>query len=453
MPSIAPHRSRRSRGLLTLALAPLALLLSAGITVRAAQATPAEASAALSPDVTVIYLGSTSNWGAAGGVRAYSVGTTSCNIGNAPLAWCDSASCVGGTLQSNDHPVIAQNIYRLKDGRFSQIGMSWLKHGWLSTNSPDGACGSCVSPPGGGDQLGVGCTDTYGSGLNGGNGNPGTCAGGGDCRLGQRSAVNAATGDFPMPYANIGHPAEIDQRMQVEEADVNPALNAGAAYWVEGQYIAGDDGFAGNAFNNASYRSVTVGASPFNLSLTGSTIREKSAIDAWVVADPTVELLAVDIPASSPLERFEVARKVTNPAPGVWHFEYAVRNMNSDRSGRAFTVDFAGEAAITGAGFRDIDHHSGEPFSTADWDVAVTQATGTVTWTTSTFASDPDANALRFATLFNFWFDADSPNPIAHTLTLFKPGTPGEVTFWIDNTLFSDGFESEDTSQWSITVP
>ena len=41
----------------------------------------------------------------------------------------------------------------------------------MMTHSPDGACGSCVSPPGGGDQLGIGCTDTYGSGLNGGSGN------------------------------------------------------------------------------------------------------------------------------------------------------------------------------------------------------------------------------------------------------------------------------------------
>ena len=162
MPSIAPNRRRRRRGHLTLALAPLALLLPVGLVVRAAQAAPApsaspaprvDAPTAFAPDVTVIYLGSTSNWGAAGGVRAYSVGTTSCNIGNAPVAWCDSSGCAGG-LQNNDHPVIAQNIYRLKDGRFSQIGMSWLKHGWLSTNSPDGACGSCVSPPGGGDQLG-----------------------------------------------------------------------------------------------------------------------------------------------------------------------------------------------------------------------------------------------------------------------------------------------------------
>ena len=405
------------------------------------------------PDVTVISLGSTSNWGSANGVRAYSVGTTSCNIGGAPVAWCDAGTCLGGTLQANDHPVIAQNMYRLKDGRFSQIGMSWLKHGWLSTNSFDGNCGSCVIPPGGGDQLGVGCTDTYGSGLNGGSGNPGTCLGGSGCRLGQRSAVNATSGDFPMPYTNVAHPAEIDQRMQVLESDVDPALNAGAKFWVEGQYIAADDGAVNNAANNASYRRVTVGASPFNLSLTSSTVREKSALDAWVVEDPAVELLAVDIPGSDPLEHFEVARKVTNPSPGVWHYEYAIRNMNSDRSGRAFAVDFPNGTSITNVGFKDIDHHSGEPYSTADWTAAVDDPNAVVAWATTDFATDANANALRFATMFTFWFDADSEFPLSHTLTFFKPGSPADVVFWADNTIFVDGFESEDTTAWSLAFP
>ena len=77
MPSIPPRRRRR--GHLTLALAPLALLLPASLIAQA------DVPEAFSPDVTVIYLGSTSNWGAAGGVRAYSVGTTSCNIGNQPI--------------------------------------------------------------------------------------------------------------------------------------------------------------------------------------------------------------------------------------------------------------------------------------------------------------------------------------------------------------------------------
>lgn len=130
------------------------------------------ASAQVGPDVTVYSVSGFSNYGAVGGVRAYSLGTTSCNIGDRPVNWCDSPGGCSG-LQSNQHPVIAQSVYRLKEGRFEQIGMSWLKHGFLSTNSNAGSScvgpGSqqCTVPPRGGDELGIGCTDTYGSGLNG----------------------------------------------------------------------------------------------------------------------------------------------------------------------------------------------------------------------------------------------------------------------------------------------
>ncbi|MEO8277318.1 MAG: hypothetical protein ABI639_13980, partial [Thermoanaerobaculia bacterium] len=391
--------------------------------------------AAGGPDVTVFTLGSTTRWGQVGNIIGYSVGTTSCNIGTTPVAWCDAGTCLGGTLQSNDHPVIAQNMYRLKDGRFTQIGMSWLKHGWLSTNSggSNSGCGVgvCTIPPGGGDQLGVGCTDTYDSSLNGGSGNPGTCDSG-SCRLGQRSAVNATTGDFLMPYVNIAHPATIDQRLQVNVNDVDPGLaaNIGALYFVEGQYIGGDDGAAGNAFNNASYRPVTIGASPFNLSLAGSTVRLKSALYGWLANDPQpdpdpdpndgVVITNQDF-CVSPVERFEVGRKVTGPIAGVWHYEYAVHNMNSDHSAGSFSVDFPDGTAITNVGFHDVDSHSGEPYATTEWTSAVDAGTGTVSWTSETYATNNNANALRFATMYSFWFDATAPGSSAtHSIGLFK---------------------------------
>ncbi len=379
------------------------------------------------PDVTVINLPDITNWGASGGIRAYSVGTTSCNIGDKPVAWCDVGTCVGGTLQSNDHPVIAQGLYRLKDGRFSQIGLSWLKHGWLSTNSNNTACAgiNCIQPPGGGDQLGIGCTDTYGSGLNGGSGNPGTCLGGSNCRLGMRSEVNATSGDFPMPYTNIPHPSAIDQRIQVLETDVDPTLNAGSLYWFEGQYIAADDGFSGNAYNNTSYRKATVGASPFTFTFNGAvpTVREKTALHAWKAVDASVEITHSDF-CSAPVERFEVGRKVTVVDGDTWHYEYAVRNMNSDHAARRFAVSFPAATPITNVGFKDVDHHSGEAFATTDWTPTTDSGTGTVSWETETFAANNNANALRFATTFNFWFDADAPPETAqHEVSLFKPVT------------------------------
>ena len=112
-----------------------------------------------SPDVIVGALtGNPSNlqrWGSSNGIIAYSVGTTSCNIGDCWLNW------ISGTP---DHPVIGQNLFRLKDGRFEQIGQAWLKHGFTALQGT--VCGSCT-PSGTGARLGVGCSDPYDTGLNG----------------------------------------------------------------------------------------------------------------------------------------------------------------------------------------------------------------------------------------------------------------------------------------------
>lgn len=396
----------------------------------------AEEEGSVGPDVTVIYLPSVSHYtdSSAPGIHAYAVGTTSCNIGNQPLWWCDNTT---GYCDDDQHPVIGQNLYRLKEGRFEQIGMSWLKHGFLSLNTPDSACGNCQSPPHGGDQLGVGCTDAYGAGLNG------------NRPLGLRSEVNPTTGTYPFPETVVPSPLEIDQRIQVEEADLDPTLNPGAKYWVEGQYVAPDDAQEHNGLNNASYRQVLVLAG-YGLQTTGDTIREQAAIRAWQAEDPQVQILDVDVTGSRPLERFHAARRVTFNE-GNWHYEYVIHNLNSDRSARSFQIQLPTDSSITNVGFRDVDHHSGEPYTTTDWSIAVDEPQGTVEWFTDTFATDENANALRWGTMFSFWFDSDAaPDGLVHTLGLFKPGSPSEVNmpFASATSVFFDGFESGDTSAW-----
>ena len=153
----------------------------------------AQAAGASGPDVTVFAFTDIGSYGASGGFAGYALGTTSCNRGDAPLNWCDQGSGCAAGAGPKDHPVIAQNLYRLKSGRFEQIGMSWLKHGFTSLNQSSAGCTgsagqSCQSPPAGGNQLGVGCTDPYTASLNGSR------------PLGRRSEVNATTGVFPFPF-------------------------------------------------------------------------------------------------------------------------------------------------------------------------------------------------------------------------------------------------------------
>jgi hypothetical protein len=409
------------------------------------------ADAAVGPDVTVFSITDLGNSTVTDGFCGYSVGTRSCNRGDVPLNWCDQGSGCAPGAGSEDHPVIAQNLYRLKGGRFEQIGMSWLKHGFLSTNSTTAGCtgsagGSCAGAPFGSNQLGIGCTDPYGSSLNGSR------------PLGPRSEVDGTTAIFPFPYTSYpgtgsgGTYKNYDQRIKVPTAEMDPTQNPGALYWVEAQYFASDDAAAGNGLNNASHRPITVGGSPnFNIALAGSTIEKKPAIFEWPVFGAPVMLGRADVPGSI-LARFHVARRVVDMGGGIWHYEYAVHNLNVDRSARGFNVQFPVGTSFTNVGFKDIEYHSGEVYGTADW---VTSTTAdSISWSTDTFAVDANANALRFASMFNFWFDADQPPSLeastpVETIDLFKPGAPaGPIVVTGFNELLNEGFEGGNMDAW-----
>jgi hypothetical protein len=349
----------------------------------------------------------------AAGIYAYAVGTNACNAGDEPVNWIN-----GGT----QHPVIAQNFYRLKNGRFEQIGQSWLKHGFASTN---GACPTCEQPPLGGQQLGVHCSDAYGSGLNGGQG-----------YLGPRSEVNATTGAFLWPHGSPADTSVVGGRLQVHYPDVDPAQNAGARYFAEGHYVTADDAsfvnpdplydIHGNGLNNATWREINMsnpaaGSIPF----INNDHAMEPAIMAWQEIDSSVVLADADYLDQNVTGRFIVGAKVTNNGNGTWTYEYAVYNHNADRAGGSFSVPVPPGATVTNIGFHDVDSHSGEPYDLTDWGSAVSG--GAVTWTTQPYAQNVNANALRWGTLYNFRFTADvAPNADGSaTVGLFKPASQG----------------------------
>jgi hypothetical protein len=357
--------------------------------------------AAGGPDVIVGELVGTSNYGTQGTKAAFAVGTTSCNIGDAPLSWVSN---------TNNHPVISQNLYRLSNGRFQQIGQAWLKHGFCALQG--NVCSTCT-PGGNCAALFPGCSDPYSSGLNGD-----------QTGLGPKSEVNAFTGAFPYPWINNGSGSGVAfKRLQ---ADTSTLGTSGATYYVSSMYVQPEDAASGNALNNQSYRpaNVTFSGSQWNLSLTGTTQREKPAIQAWKDADAAVQIANFNVPGEG---RFIVAMKATSLGGGNWHYEYAIQNFNSDRSGQAFTIPFPAGTVISNIGFSDVDYHSGEPYSGTDW---TSSTTGTsVTWQTQTHATNPNANALRWDTIYNFWFDANAaPGAGSATITLFKPGSPASVS-------------------------
>ena len=383
------------------------------------------ASAGVGPDVVVSTIGSTfGEYGAVGSIGAYAVTTVSCNIGTTDAIWIDTGT------QPNRHPVIGTQLYRLKSvagaTRFEQIGMSWLKHGFCAADAPNctnlGPPGSAYAGNGSCDWLGLFATDTYGDSLNASQ--PG---------CGPRSEVNPWTGVYPFPYILGGGASgnAIYKRLQVNNSDLDPAQNSGATYWGEVVYICTDEPDV-HKYNNYSVRSTTVGGlsgGQYNLSFGGSTIPMKSALEQWATVDPGVSIKYADIAGDG---RIYLGTKVTNLGVGQYHYEYALFNMNSDRGAQALSVPLSSGAILNNVGFHDVDYHSGEPYALTDWSANVVP-NSSVTWSTQTFAANPNANALRWSTTYNYRFDSNAaPQQGQVTVTLFKPGTPTTITFNTD---------------------
>ena len=358
------------------------------------------------------------------------VGTVSCNNGDQPIDW--------HPLPNTNHPVIPQNLYRMSGGgdhteRFEQIGQSWMKHAFFALE--EFICGTCnTSPPCvTGDQLCPGCADTYVASLNYD-----------QDLIGSRAWVNPFTGVFPSnpdPNNHAGHNhTGTSHRVTVATSDLIPGQNPGATYFAEADYISPTEytwcqAHPGqcNMYNNVSYRPFTVSGGPttFTFGAAGLTVRMQPAIQTWASTGATVAQVEPD-PGNDGI--WFMGYKVTNPSAGVWHYEYALSNENLDRAIQSFSVP-VGEAHISNIGFHAPPQEPAWPndgtfnnqgYSSAPW--AVDQSGGSITWSTETFATNQNANAIRFGTLYNFRFDADQPPQTANaTVGYFKTGSPMTV--------------------------
>src|ERR1043166_152157 len=383
------------------------------------------------PDVIVGDLSGLAQFGSSSGTQVgLAVATDSCNAGVVPLNWL--------ALPQNDHPVIPQNLYRMSGGasntdRFEQIGQSSVKHAFtaLQQNICGFGCNATAST-----TLGSGCSDPYSASLNAGNNNA----------LGSRAWINPFTGAYPRgdsatpPNNHTGHThTGPSHRILVEMSDLNTTLNPGATYYAEAQYVTPHEyawcvAHPGecNMGNNASYRQFTVtGTTSFSFTAVGSTQRMKPGVAAWTGA--TVKDFQPD-PSNDGIAY--VGYKVTNPSPGVWHYEYVVYNQNLDRAIQSFSIPLGTGTSLTNIGFHAPPQHPGwaadgtvgdAGYSSAPW--TPVQAANSITWSSETFAQNPNANAVRWGTLYNYRFDSDRPpQTTSATVGFFKTGAPIQVS-------------------------
>lgn len=378
------------------------------------------------PDVVVGDVVGLAQFGGSMGTQVgLAVGTDSCNFGTLNLNWFANPS--------NDHPVIPQNLYRMSGGatndeRFEQVGQSQVKHAFTALTQNLCALG-CNGV--GGTQLGSGCSDPYSASLNAGP------------NLGSKAWINPFTGFYPRNDSgtpNNSHTGHAHNgpthRILTEIADLNTSANPGATYYAEAQYVTPHE-YAHcqanptqcNMYNNVSYRrySVTGTGSPFTFSAVGSTVRMRSAIEAWTGATivPFQPAPGVDGVAM-------LGYKVTNPSAGVWHYEYAVYNQSLDRAIQSFGIPIGPGVTLSNIGFRMPPQHPGSAndgtagsagFSGSAW--AQNQTGSAMTWSSETFAANQNANAIRWGTMYNFRFDSNRPpQTTLATIGFYKTGSP-----------------------------
>jgi hypothetical protein len=349
------------------------------------------------------------------------IGTTSCNNGDQPVHFF--------AIPNTDHSVVTQNLYRMSGGpnnndRFEQIGQAWVKH-TFGADQDDECNFGCIPWPDS-TQLGVGCSDPYSAPENAFY-----------SLLGSRAWVNPFTGAFPSTARNhTGHThTATSHRVLVAKSDLDTTQNTGATYYGEAEYdtpqeYAWCQAHPGqcNMYNNASYRRFNVtGTTDFTFTAVGATVQMTPATDAWT---GSTSVLVEPEPGVD--GRAFVVYKVTNPSAGVWHYEYAVHNQNLDRSIQSFSVPLGTGVNISNIGFHAPPNHPGFPndgtvgntgFINDPW--IPNQMPSALTWTCETLAQNPNANAIRFGTLYNFRFDADQPPQNANAAVgFFKTGSP-----------------------------
>lgn len=333
------------------------------------------------------------------GTAGVTMATTSCNVGTVDVPWL--------APMQEDHPLIHMALYRLQGGRFEQIGVSWMKHGFFALSNSQ--CTACQHPSNG-TFLGVGCSDTYGPGNNSDRN-----------YLGPRSEVDPYQGtwectgshfaggqpDCVRRHGSTGHGAT-DHRLVVQDADLD---NPGTQYYYESCYVVRDDLSRNNNWGSRlCTMSWTGSVWSFSTPSQNNALREGPALGRWGDLQTTVNAASGD-------GEVMLSVQVTDLGGGTWHYEYALLNKDSDREIRSFTLPVVGVEGITNLGFHDNDAKVGN-----EWQVTLDPST--LSWSTETYDQNPNANSLVFGYMYNFRFDAAAP-PVAvdATLGLFRPGT------------------------------
>ncbi|HEX6813655.1 MAG TPA: hypothetical protein VF384_18695 [Planctomycetota bacterium] len=341
------------------------------------------------------------------GEAGFMVGHSWCNAGTVNLPWLSQS----GGLMVDQYPRIAFLLARESGGRMVQITtQGHSKHSPTAYNFSNGPCAPCTS--GGGSFFFVGCSDTYGSGINEsqlqlgpndelnpwlGTWNPqGSYFDRGDPAVSGAQAIDSVKS---LTWTQVQSWDAVKNRMVVREQE----LIAGSNYYAQVQAVVQGEP-VGERDNNITNRQVSItGTGGSWASSTSGPDQVGSVLTRWQGAHVYMGGNGQDD------GRFAIGVKVTGPVGGLWHYEYAIHNIDNFRGGAALRIPVGAGATVQGLGFRDLDTN---PLN--DW-------TGSVSGTEITFLAG-STNSLDWNTIYNVWFDC-SIAPGAGTVTVDQART------------------------------
>ncbi|MBK8976588.1 MAG: hypothetical protein IPM29_11785 [Planctomycetes bacterium] len=336
------------------------------------------------------------------------IGHSYCNAGSVDMVWVDE---IGGVMVDT-YPRIAFLVAKEEGGRMVQVSdRSFLKHSTVPYNFSSGPCAPCRS--GSGEFMFVGCSDTYSSGINSNR-----------YYLAPADEIDPWLGAWnPVgSYFDRGDPpvtgsAATDARRSLTSAMVSTFDAVKNRIVIQESELTGSGQLYGQIYLSIQGESVTIRDNnyrnrPLSMSWNGSSWSASttgSSAEGPVLTRWTGATTAIGGNGNSD-GRFMVGVKVTGPTNGIYHYEFAVHNLDNFRGGAAFRVPLDSAAQVSNIGFRDVDT---DPQN--QWTVSRSS-------TELAFLAAAN-NALDWNTIYNFWFDCDvAPSFGAVLLDAARPG-------------------------------
>ena len=355
------------------------------------------------------------------------------NLSAADVPWYTKFTGPFPPHNNDQHPYLIWNLYRISDGRLEQVGVSGMKHAFLTINvSCTINCGNGGIPQADGHILWPGCEDVYGVGNNDSPGDLGPRGG-----INPRTGLFESTGSFFDQDGNgvqdnsSSAPGENRMRVWVEDLQTPDAQ-----YLFESWYVIRDDV---NIYNGMGYHPLTPNNTSGNNWQYGlGPFAQGRALDEWVAPGGTPASGAMNVLFDQDeIGHLQILARAEEVTEGRWRYTYVVKNYDVDHGIESFAIN--ANTTVDNWHFHDPDQDD-----TNEW---LNEDSGTQLIFSAPIVDDSVVNPLTWGQAYTFGFESDAP-PIASTVDIaFGPtARPASVTLDllapdVVDAIFLDGFE------------